>query len=66
MAAHYGFTRAEHVLWRHLARGFAATKSLSNHVRNPSSGQWRDVFRPQVATAFNDSYGDLLALSGYD
>ncbi|KPA22676.1 hypothetical protein shim_09630 [Shimia sp. SK013] len=66
LAAHYGFNRAERALWRRIAGGYAATKSLSKHVRNPSSGQWHDVFPPQVATAFNDSFSDLMEFSGYD
>jgi hypothetical protein len=59
--------------WLHtrLARLYAARLSASRgskgsaHIRNPSSGQWRQQFTPAVERRFNELYGDLLEQYGY-
>jgi hypothetical protein len=43
-----------------------ATAEKSTHVRNPSSGQWRDVLTPRVKAEFMERWGDLLPVYGYD
>ena len=36
-----------------------------DHIRNPKSGQWRDVLPEDVAKAVSRDYGDILARYGY-
>jgi hypothetical protein len=53
---------------RHNAGAFDvkhAAARKSSHVRNPSSGQWREVFTPRVEAAFMERWGDLLERYGY-
>ena len=38
----------------------------SKHIRNAMPGQWKEHFTPAVEKYFNDHYGDLLELLGYD
>ena len=40
--------------------------SWDSHVRNPQSGQWRDMFTPKVRAAFEAMCGDLPQRLGYD
>ncbi len=65
LARHYGFNAAERLLWQQLATGTSALKGFSKHVRNPNSGQWREVFPPEVIRAFEDAHGNLLSATDY-
>lgn len=43
----------------------AVSKRNSTHVRNPKSGQWREVFPEDVKKFFQDKFGELLQETGY-
>jgi hypothetical protein len=49
------------------ARRFRAARRArgSDHIRDPRSGQWRDVFTPAVTRRFDDEYGDLIEMLDY-
>lgn len=51
----------------HFARSFLAVKrsGRSDHIRDPVSGQWREVFTPEVTRQFNAEYADLIEKLGY-
>ena len=40
-------------------------RSRDPHIRNPSSGQWREHFTPRVRNAFNARYAGLVRQLGY-
>ena len=40
-------------------------RKLDWHVRNPTAGQWKDLFTPNLLAAFNERYGSLLEKYGY-
>lgn len=44
------------------ARKFSAKNRAKNykHIRNPSSGQWKEHFTPKVEAYFNELYADVL------
>lgn len=49
-----------------LAKKYAAKPGKKNkHIRNHSSGQWKEHFTPKVNAYFNDLYGDTLELLSY-
>jgi len=35
------------------------------HIRNPQPKQWKEHFTPKVEAVFNEQYGDILELYGY-
>ena len=35
------------------------------HIRNPTGGQWREHFGPELRRRFAADYGDLLERYGY-
>ena len=35
------------------------------HIRNPKPKQWKEHFTPKVEAVFNEHYGDILELYGY-
>jgi hypothetical protein len=37
-----------------------------SHYRKGEPGDWRNHFTPQIADAFRDAYGDLVARLGYE
>lgn len=43
----------------------ARKKGRTEHIRDPSSGQWREHFTPRLRQAFNDRYGAVLERLGY-
>jgi len=49
------------------ARRYSAGKKTvkAGHIRNASSGQWRELFSPELKQRFNERYGDLLERYGY-
>jgi hypothetical protein len=51
----------------HFVRKFRASKrsGFDDHIRDPRSGQWREVFTPRVTHRFEQEYADLLDLLGY-
>ena len=51
----------------HYARKFRASNSSNrnDHIRDPRSGQWREIFPHTVAKKFNEEYGDLAEKLGY-
>jgi len=42
-----------------------AKASKHKHIRNPTSGQWRQHFTASLKKAFNRRYGDILERYGY-
>lgn len=64
---HYGLTWLE----RRLGLFFAERHSLARrrardpHIRNPSSGQWRNRFTARVREAFDAEWADLIVRLGY-
>lgn len=73
VAEHYGWIDGEELERRTLLRERAefwragdGRLSWDQHVRNPQSGQWRDVFTPKVRAAFNALCGDLPQRLGYE
>lgn len=62
----YGFNGLERTLGGWLARKHAIDRvGIDKHVRNPSSGQWREYFTFRVRRAFDRKYGSLLKHLGY-
>ena len=50
------------LLGRHYATRYSATRKSGRkgHIRNASSGQWRQYFTAKVNSRFNEVYADLL------
>lgn len=65
--AFYGFSLPVRLVARHYAAKFRAGQRASNrkHIRNPASGQWRQLFTPGLTRLFNDRYSELLDRYGY-
>lgn len=66
LAVHYGLTKSETRLWCRLADKHSAKNSASRHIRNPSSGQWADLFPADVTASFSKDYGDILRFFSYE
>ena len=69
VAAHYRLAWPLRALIQRNAVRFDAAHAVaekSSHVRNPTSGQWREVFTPRVEREFTERWGDLLTRYGYD
>lgn len=66
--AHYGLSWPTKKLARYFGyRHSAQQKSnRTEHIRNPSSGQWKKHFTPEVERYFNERYSDLLTRYNYD
>lgn len=64
---HYGLSWPERKIGKFLAHRLSADNKSdsSDHIRNPTSGQWKEHFTPKVEKRFNDQYGDLLEHYGY-
>lgn len=63
---HYGLSTLQRSIGRWLVKKYALRKvSADPHVRNPSSGQWRQHFTPRVRQAFDSRYGALVRQLGY-
>lgn len=52
-------------LFRYFSLGGAGAKS-NKHIRNASSGQWREHFTPAVSQRFAEVFPDALTQLGYD
>ncbi len=64
----YGFGPLERIVGRALVRRYALggrTTRLDAHVRNPSSGQWREAFTPRLTCAFDERFPGLVEHLGY-
>lgn len=63
----FGFAYPARIVAKHNARKFRAGARASNrkHIRDPSSGQWRHYFTPDVAARFSAQYGALLQKYDY-
>ena len=63
----YGLPLPHRKLARFFANKYSAKKRTgrTQHIRNPSPGQWQNVFTPRVSTFFREQYGDLLERYGY-
>ena len=63
----FGFSLPVRLVGKHYAKKFRAGARSSNkkHIRNPSSGQWRQYFTPKVHQLFNERYSRLLVRYGY-
>ena len=66
--AHYGFSWPLRLYGHRLAGRFkaSAARRTAFHIRDPRPGQWRDLFTPRVAAAFEARYGDLPQALGYE
>ena len=63
---HYGLSALERRLGLWLARRHALSRRGGDpHIRNPSSGQWREHFTPRVRQVFDERYGELIRRLGY-
>ena len=64
----YRFGAVSRFVGRYYARRYRAARrqARSQHIRNASSGQWRQHFTPEVERRFNERYGDLLEKLGYE
>jgi len=65
---HYGLGPVARGLGGFFVRRYSLkgrAKANDPHVRNPTSGQWREHFTPKVRAAFNERYGDLVERLGY-
>lgn len=63
----YRFGALTRCVGRYYARRYRASRrqAMSGHIRNASSGQWRQHFTPHLQRLFNERYGDLLERLGY-
>ncbi len=64
----YELATHERALGMWLARRYSIRKIAAAgdaHVRNPSSGQWREHFTPRVRKVFDAEYGGLIRQLGY-
>ena len=62
----YGMSRFQRSLGAWFAeRHSIGRKRADPHVRNPSSGQWRQHFTPRVRQAFDAEYAALVRQLGY-
>ncbi len=62
----YGMSSLEKTLGQFFVRRYALRKVKADpHVRNPSSGQWRQHFTPRVRQVFDARYGALVRDLGY-
>lgn len=50
---------------RYSVKGQQKTGQQIQHIRNPKSNQWREVFNPKVNAYFNERYEPLLKRLGY-
>jgi hypothetical protein len=48
------------------ARSAKNMATTSRHIRNPSAGQWQEVFTPAVKACFKERYSNLLVKLGYE
>lgn len=64
---HYGLSSLEQRLGRFFADRYSLARrsKKDRHIRNPSSGQWRQHFTPKIAAAFQERWGDLICQLGY-
>jgi hypothetical protein len=63
----YGFSLPVQFVGKHYARKYRAGQrsSIKSHIRNPSSGQWRQYFTPQLTQLFSERYEKLLTRYNY-
>ena len=63
----YEFSFASRLVGRFYARRYRAAKRQGRlkHIRNASSGQWREYFTPEVTRQFNQRYPDLVEKLNY-
>ena len=62
----YGLSRLERSLGGWFADRHSIDKRRSDpHVRNPTSGQWRQLFTPRVRKVFDARYAGLVRQLGY-
>jgi hypothetical protein len=66
--SHYGVTWLERRLGVMLADRFSASKKVGNeeHIRNPKSGQWKNIFTAKTNRYFEQHHGEILELYGYE
>ncbi|MBW3099053.1 hypothetical protein [Pseudohoeflea coraliihabitans] len=60
LADHYHLSETEKQIWVGLATKYAARNLASEHIRNPSSAQWKQVLSAQQISLFDAEYADLL------
>jgi len=62
----YGLSSLERALAKRFVKRYSLRKlAADRHVRDPTSGQWREHFTPRVKQAFDARYPDLLERLGY-
>jgi hypothetical protein len=73
VTAHYGWSESESSSLREAIRTEAVRwqagegrLSWDSHVRDPKSGQWRDLFTGKVQRAFAELFGNLPQQLGYE
>ncbi len=71
VATHYGWpeTHEFRAALRYEAGRWRAGEgrlSWDGHVRDPRSGQWKELFSPRVHRVFTERFGDLAEELGYD
>jgi hypothetical protein len=64
----YGLSWPERKLGAMLAKWFSTQgrARLTEHIRNPKAGQWKEHFTPKVNSYFEQRYGEVLRRYGYD
>jgi hypothetical protein len=66
--SHYGLSWPERKLGLLLAHHLSAKKRMhkTKHIRNPTTGQWKNHFTPKVERYFENKYGGILERYGYN
>lgn len=77
--SHLGFTQSERqtalaIYWQNSLFGgragkvdpAAASSNGHSHIRHGGSGQWRDLFTPEIAQAFSLKHPEILRQYGYE
>lgn len=67
LLTHFGASAREIAFGTLAADRFSAERRVNKttHIRNPTAGQWKTYFTPQLETYFNDRYADLIECYGY-
>ena len=61
----YGLNDAELAYFVRSAAKNSARKRNLSHIRNPQSGQWRNVFPEELISEFREEFEGLLQATGY-
>ena len=66
--SHYGVSWLEKRIGVIIANNLSAKKQIkkSKHIRNPTSGQWKNHFTPKVKDYFEQHHKELLEIYNYE